>query len=596
MLEVRGLTVDIAGDAGDLRVVSDVSFTVAAGETLALVGESGCGKSMTALAIMRLLPEDAGIAGGDVQLSGVSLPDLPESEMTKVRGRRIAMIFQEASGSLNPVMTVGDQIDEVLRLNGALAHDERRAKVIEWLERVGISDAENKARAYPFELSGGQKQRILIAMALAGEPDVVVADEPTTALDVTLQAQILELLQGLQQERRMALLLITHDLAVVKRYADRVALMYAGEIVETARCREFFENPCHPYASGLLAAVPAQAKRGAALTGIPGRVPTLFELAEMPGCRYAPRCAKATARCRCEAPQVVQFDHHDVRCFDPGAVVATFSQKAVQEVTGEAVLAVESLSVSYETSRGLFRKPRVTPAVADVTFSLKAGETLALVGESGSGKTTLGKAILGLLSEARLLGRVELEGQTVFENGRFDEDAVRRSMQMIFQDPYASLDPRMTVGDCISEGMRALGLEESDEARKARVARLLDLVELPLESAAKLPHEFSGGQRQRVAIARALAVSPKVIICDEPTSALDVSVQAQIVNLLKRVQVETHCAYLFITHNFAVVEYFADRIAVMKTGRIVETGNADDVLTHPTHAYTENLLKAVPRL
>ncbi len=601
VLEVESLAVDLFSQSGPLRVVNGVSFTVAAGETLALVGESGCGKSMTALALMRLLPEDASITAGNVKLSGTSLPDLPEEAMCRSRGRRIAMVFQEASGSLNPVQTVGEQIDEVLRLNTTLGKSERRVKVIEWLERVGIPEPERKAAAYPFELSGGQKQRVLIAMALAGEPEAVIADEPTTALDVTLQAQILELLKSLQKERGTALLLITHDLAVVKRFADRVALMYAGEVVETADCASFFAGPRHPYAAGLLAAVPTQARRGAELAGIPGRVPELKQLADMTGCRFAPRCPRAKAVCRQTAPETTMAGGHAVRCFFPGAVAAALP--AVFEkmpAAAEPVLEVTHFSVVYEASQGLFRRPRLSPAVMDVTLSLSRGETLALVGESGSGKTTFGKAVMGLLDDAaRVAGEVTLAGRRV-RDGRLVSSAdvrhLRRAVQMIFQDPYASLDPRMTVGESVTEGMKALGIGDNDAVRRKRAEQLLDLVELPRESFSKLPHEFSGGQRQRVAIARALAASPAVVICDEPTSALDVSVQAQIVNLLRAVQRETQTAYLFITHNFSVVEYFADRIAVMKTGRLVETGRTADVLSNPADPYTQKLLAAVPRL
>lgn len=599
MLTVSDLTVDLLTPGGALRVVNGVSFSVAAGKTLALVGESGCGKSMTASALMRLLPEDAVVTAGDVCLGDESLLDLTEREMCLRRGRRIAMVFQEAAGSLNPVMTVGDQIEEVLRLNTGLHGRERRDEVVRWLARVGIPEPEKRASAYPMELSGGQKQRILIAMALAGNPDVVIADEPTTALDVTLQAQVMDLLKDLQRERGTALLLITHDLAMVKQYADRVALMYAGEIVETAPCRDFFASPRHPYAQGLLAAVPTREKRGAALAGIPGRVPTLTELARMTGCRFAPRCPIARDVCRQKAPCWQEDGTHAVRCADCGAAAVrrTPAKPTTDGGKHQPVLTVEHLSVVYERRRGFWRAPERTPAVTDVSFTLAEGETLALVGESGSGKTTLGKALLGLLGGvARVSGDVVLAGRPVLSGTSFDEAVVRRNVQMIFQDPYASLDPRMTVGETIAEGMKALSVGESDAWRRQRTAELLDWVELPWDAAGKLPHEFSGGQRQRIAIARALAVSPKILICDEPTSALDVSVQAQTVNLLKRLQAVTQTAYLFITHNFAVVEYFADRVAVMKAGRIVETGATETVLSHPENDYTRTLLEAVPRL
>ena len=586
MLDVKSLAVDFYLPSGKVTALKDISFTVSPGETLALVGESGCGKSLMALALMRLLPAQAGVSAGDVVLDGVSLPDLPEDAMCRVRGAKMAMIFQEPATALNPVMTVGEQIAEVIRLHENPGKDVVRQKVLQWLTRVGIDKPEERIDAFPFELSGGQKQRVLIGIALAGNPDVVIADEPTTALDVTLQAQILDLLKDLQKERNLALLLITHDLAVVKRYADRVALMYAGEIVEEAPCSAFFASPLHPYAAGLLSAVPSTAKRGQRLSGIAGRVPNLNEMPA--GCRFADRCAKAREACRkAPVPQVPVKGGPDRRV----------TESPLTETGSHEVLRAEHLSVTFVKSRGLFKKPLLTPAVNDVTLTVREGETVALVGESGSGKTTLGKAVLRLIEgDVRITGRVVCGGIEALTAKGEDLTKLRRANQMIFQDPFSSLDPRMSVGESITEGMRALGIGETKEERLKRAAGLLERVGLPASAAERLPHEFSGGQRQRIAIARALAANPRLIICDEPTSALDVSVQAQILNLMKAIQKETGVAYLFITHNFAVVEYLADRVAVMEKGRLVEAGDAAEVLCNPQAAYTKRLLKAVPRL
>lgn len=602
MLDVKSLAVDFYLPSGKVTALKDISFTVSPGETLALVGESGCGKSLTALALMRLLPAQAGVSAGDVVLDGVSLPDLPEDAMCRVRGAKMAMIFQEPATALNPVMTVGEQIAEVIRLHENPGKDVVRQKVLQWLTRVGIDKPEERIDAFPFELSGGQKQRVLIAIALAGNPDVVIADEPTTALDVTLQAQILDLLKDLQKERNLALLLITHDLAVVKRYADRVALMYAGEIVEEAPCSAFFASPLHPYAAGLLSAVPSTAKRGQRLSGIAGRVPNLNEMPA--GCRFADRCAKAKEACRkAPVPQVPVKGDPDrrVRCLNPGrlpAAHADVTESPLTETGSHEVLRAEHLSVTFVKSRGLFNKKLLlTPAVNDVTLTVREGETVALVGDSGSGKTTLGKAVLRLIEgDVRITGRVVCSGIEALTAKGEDLTKLRRANQMIFQDPFSSLDPRMSVGESITEGMRALGIGETKEERLKRAAGLLERVGLPASAAERLPHEFSGGQRQRIAIARALAANPRLIICDEPTSALDVSVQAQILNLMKAIQKETGVAYLFITHNFAVVEYLADRVAVMEKGRLVEAGDAAEVLCNPQAAYTKRLLKAVPRL
>ncbi len=507
LLSVRDLTVAI----GDARPVAGVSFEIAAGETFALLGESGSGKSMTALALMRLLPPAAKIVGGEVEFDDRDLLAIPESGMRALRGGGMAMIFQEPATSLNPVMTIGRQIEEVLELHGG-----DRGRVIELLAAVGIPDPRRRAQEYPFQLSGGMKQRAMIAMALAGDPKLLIADAPTTALDVTIQAQVLDLLQALQRERRMALLLITHDLGVAARMADRIGVMRDGQLVETAARRAFFAGPTHPYSRKLFESLPEH-------------------LPKMPS----------------------------------------------PEPAEEGLLEAADLAVHFPIRRGLLKRTvGHVRAVDGISLKLSRGRTLAIVGESGCGKTTAGKAILGLIPPTG--GRVVLGGRAL-------TGLAPREMQMVFQDPFASLDPRLRVGEIIAEGMQALGIDGD-------VGALLELVGLDAGMAGRYPHEFSGGQRQRIAIARALAVDPRLLILDEPTSALDVSVQAQIVALLARLQRERGLAYLFITHNIAVVDYLAHEVAVMYLGRIVEQGSVGEVLRGARHPYTQALLAAVPRL
>ncbi len=507
LLTVRDLTVSI----GATKPVDGVYFGIAAGETFALVGESGCGKSMTALALMRLLPNAARITGGDIRFGDDDLLARSEAEMRTVRGGRIGMIFQEPATSLNPVLTVGAQIEEALRLH---AGGEVQARVIDLLASVGIPDPERRAGEYPFQMSGGMKQRVMIAMALAGEPELLIADEPTTALDVTIQAQVLDLLHELKTQRGMALLLITHDLGVVARMADRVGVMRDGRLVEVAAKADFFRAPAHSYSRALFDALP--------------------ENLDPPEQKSAP-------------------------------------------AGRQALLEVRDLRVHFPIRRGILQRTVAhVRAVDGVDLALAAGRTLALVGESGCGKTTAGKAILGLLE--RTGGEVVLDAAPVAR-------LVPDRMQMVFQDPFGSLDPRMRVGEIVAEGNRAVD-----------VAGLLEQVGLHAAMAHRYPHEFSGGQRQRIAIARALAVNPALLICDEPTSALDVSVQAQVLRLLADLQARLDLAYLFITHNIAVVDYLAHEVAVMYLGRIVERGTTGEVLRSPRHPYTQALLAAVPKL
>jgi peptide/nickel transport system ATP-binding protein len=601
VLEVAGLNTRI--DAGDriVRPLDGVDLSIKKGETFAVVGESGCGKSMTALSIMRLLPEAAWVDSGAVRLDARELLRLPETSMRDVRGARIGMIFQEPGTSLNPVMTVGEQIVEVLERHGIARRDAARERALDWLRRVGMPDPERRLGEYPFQLSGGMKQRVMIALALCAEPEVLIADEPTTALDVTIQAQILELLGTLQRERGMAILLITHDLGVVARMAHRVALMYAGEIVEVAAREDFFARPRHPYAQRLFAALPGAARRGAPLASIAGFVPSLA--ATFRGCRFAPRCDVAIARCREEAPGW-HGDTHRARCHllerggaapRPDAIEPLPAAAAGVPVGGEPLLAVDDLKVHFPIRKGLLRRTvGHVKAVDGVSLSIAPGRTLALVGESGCGKTTAGKGILQLLRLTS--GSVRFDGRDLTRLARGALRRARAATQIVFQDPFASLNPRMRVGEIIEEGMLSFGLGGDANARAGRVAALLEQVGLPAESVLRYPHEFSGGQRQRIAIARALAVEPRLIVCDEPTSALDVSVQAQILNLLKDLQARLGVSYLFITHNIGVVEYLAHEVAVMYLGRIVESGTAEEVLGAPRHPYTQALLAAVPRI
>lgn len=623
MLRVQALRTEI--DTGDTLVVAvdGVEFSIGPGETFALVGESGCGKSITALSVARLLPDNARVAAGCIELSGTDIVPLPENRMRDLRGRKVGIIFQEPATSLNPVLPVGTQIIEVIErhtpLRGALA----RQRAVQWLQQVGIAEPERRIESYPFQLSGGQKQRVMIAIALAAEPDLLIADEPTTALDVTIQAQILELLRQLQKQRHMAMLLITHDLAVVAQMARRVALMYAGQIVEVGAADDFFSQPLHPYAQGLFGALPSVGKRGRSLAAIAGTVPPLDR--PFTGCRFVERCASARPQCTGVAPELLPVDQNRrVRCllYTPptnrtadiaGQIFATVaagaaetaptpllrrSMPAASAQNWPALLQVRNYRVHFPIRRGvLVRAKHFVKAVDGVSFTLRAGRTLALVGESGCGKTTTGKAIMQLLrGSAHIYGEALLDGRDLGTMQGQELRAARRDVQIIFQDPYASLNPRMRVAEILEEGVLSLRPEIGASERRDKIAELIATVGLHPGAMVRYPHEFSGGQRQRIAIARALAVEPRLIVCDEPTSALDVSVQAQILNLLGRLQAERGLAYLFITHNFSVVEFLAQEVAVMNAGRIVEFGSAQEITERPRDAYTRTLLASVPRL
>ena len=526
LLEIRQLSIAV----GDKTLLEQVSFTVGRGEIVALVGESGSGKSVTSLAIMRLLPQALSVTGGDVLLEGSSLFVLPEMQMRRIRGRRIAMIFQEPMSALNPVMTVGEQVAEAVRLHFALSTSETKARVIALFEEVAIPDPAIRYNWYPHQLSGGQKQRVMIAMALACEPDLLIADEPTTALDVTVQAQVLSLLKQIRDRRGLSILFITHDLAVVSQMADTIAVMKDGKIVEKADANILFASPSHPYTRQLLENAAA------------GEVPK-----------------------------------------------GEGSDK-------EILLRVENLKVHFPVKRGFFGQVRqVVKAVDGVSLTIERGSTLALVGESGSGKTTLGEAILSLVPVSG--GSIWFETDEITALPKKMRHIYRKKIQVIFQDPFAALDPRMNIGQIIKEGMESLGVgPNTPKAQHRYIEEILRKVELDPAYIDRYPHEFSGGQRQRIGIARALAVDPELIICDEPTSALDVTVRAQILRLLKRLQQESGLSYLFITHDLSLVPDIAQKVAVMQSGKIVEQGGVDEVFTSPLHPYTQTLLSAVPEL
>lgn len=526
-LLVKNLSVSL--NSSDELLLDKVSFELHTGEIYALVGESGSGKSLTSLAMMRLLPDALSICGGEVELQGEDLFSLTEQAMQSIRGKKVAMIFQDALTSLNPVQTVGRQVKETLLQHRELNATDLDNKVIDLFEEVGLPEPEKRINFYPHQLSGGQQQRIMIAMALACEPDILIADEPTTALDVTIQQQVLELIIELAKNRGLAVLLITHDMGVVKNTADRVGVMYRGEIIEEATVEDFFHSPQQDYSRQLINSLP-------------------------------------------------DMKHY-----------------LVASAENEALLKLDGIQVHFPIRKGILQRVvDHTKAVDGVSLEILRGQTLALVGESGSGKSTTGRAILNL--DPATGGEIYFEGQRIDNLNRKAMLPFRKQIQVIFQSPYSSMNPRMTVGDIIEEGMVSLGLGLTPEQRKERVASLLERVRLEAGFRDRYPHEFSGGQRQRIAIARALAVDPKLIICDEPTSALDVSIRAEVLELLLDLQREFGVSYLFITHDLSIVPHLAHHVAVMKNGKIVEQGDTEQLLTNPRHSYTQALLASVPKL
>lgn len=600
ILQVKDLKTYFKTPEGIARAVDGVSFGLKKREVFALVGESGCGKSVTALSIMQILPKPAGyIEGGEILFEGRDILKLREPARRKIRGDRISMIFQEPETSLNPVFSIGNQVDEVFSLHQNMPKGEIRKKTVQMLKTVGIPDSDQRAGEYPHQMSGGMKQRVMIAMALGCEPDILIADEPTTALDVTIQAQVLTLIDDLRERFHTSVLLITHDLGVVRQMADRIGVMYAGRIVEEAEAEKLFKNPLHPYTKRLLESLPSRMGRGRGLSVISGSVPSAVHFPE--GCRFAKRCHLAREDCQVKAPILREIgEAHQVACFyyeSKQKIEEGRGPKAHQKDRSKLVhdLYARDLKIYYPVRKGLLKRAvGYVRAVDGVSLGVEAGKTTALVGESGCGKTTLGKAIIRL--EDIHSGSIHYQGEDIsLIKGRALKK-VRSRIQIIFQDPYSSLNPRMMVSEIVGEGLKTHKLVKSKDEFKERVCQLLEMVGLTRDVVNRYPHEFSGGQRQRISIARALAVNPEIIICDEATSALDVSIQAQILNLLRELQARLGLSYLFITHDLSLVDYLADYIYIMYLGEIVEEGPLEEIFDSPSHPYTEALMKAIPKI
>jgi len=569
LLKVTGLRTSFHTRSGVYRAVDGISFTLAKGEILGLVGESGSGKSVTCYSLLGLVPQPPGrIEGGTAMFDGIDLLHCPPAQLRSIRGKRIAMIFQDPMTSLNPYLRISEQLIEPLLIHEGLSRDAAQSRALAMLESVGIADAAKRIHSYPHEFSGGMRQRVMIAMALITKPDILIADEPTTALDVTVQAQILELLKKLQRETGMAILFVTHDLAVVSGFCDRVQVMYAGRIVESADTRTLFRNPQHPYTKALQRCIPALQPKGRELYAIPGMPPDLS------------------------------------KPIDEAELLARFALPSEETVTappasapkhGSEMIRVRDLKTYFPLESGFVFKTQASTvkAVDGVSFDVMQGEVLGLVGESGSGKSTLARTIMQLVPPSS--GTVILGGKNLTQGTADELKLARRDLQMVFQDPFASLNPRMSVFATLAEPLLVHEIVPPDQVA-ARVAQLMEQVGLAARFAGKYPHEFSGGQRQRIAIARALALEPKVIIADEPVSALDVSIQAQILNLLAGLVRRMNLTMIFIAHDLSVVKHISDRIAVMYQGKIVELGPALDIMERPQHPYTQTLIRAIPRV
>ena len=616
LLQIKDLHTDIEIRSGVVRALSGVDLHVNPGETLGIVGESGSGKTMTALSLMGLLPQGGKVSSGSIILDGQDLTQLPLKEKRKLRGTKVGMIFQDPLTSLNPTMKIGLQVCEPLRVHEGLSKREALERAVEILKRVGMPRPEVVINNYPHQLSGGMRQRVMIAMALVCKPRILIADEPTTALDVTTQMQILDLIDELRDEYQMGVILITHDLGVVAGHTDRVAVMYAGRIVETAPTKTLFTEPKHRYTSSLMAALPERAlAAGTKLFSIPGAPPSLTNLPV--GCRFASRCLWAGAECVERYPDLSGEGFHTYSCFHPvqegdespaelqaklegsapidEAVAEPGARVVYGEVedTDEVLLDVKEASREYASSGSGFlkRDKGVVSAVDRVSITLKKGETYGLVGESGCGKSTMGRLIAGL--EPPSGGAIELGGRDLATLKGRDAVRIHRDVQMMFQDSYAAMDPRMRIDQILAEPM---SIQKTGNKRQMaeRIMEIIEQVGLTEEILDRYPHEFSGGQLQRIGFARSLTLAPDLIVADEPVSALDVSVQAQVLNLMKDLQAELGLSYLFISHDLAVVQYMADRIGVMYLGRIVEEGPAKEVVENPKHPYTKALIDSIP--
>ena len=601
LLSVAHLDIEFKGERGKISVLTDVSFNINTSEVVAIVGESGSGKSVTALSIMGLLPDAGTVKNGTIMFEGQDLLSLSENEMRHIRGGKIAMIFQDPMTALNPILTIGYQLTESLIIHKGMTEVQARTRAIELLNMVGIPEAASRLNQYTHQFSGGMRQRVMIAIGLSCGPQLLIADEPTTALDVTIQAQILELMKNLSRQLGISLVIITHNLGVVARYADRVLVMYAGQLVEQGIADAVFYQSRHMYTAGLLSSVPRldNQSRGR-LTSIEGLPPDLSK--PVSGCRFAPRCPQRRDVCTAQ-PVLKRTDAGSfsscIRASDlaDGKIAwqspALASQTVPNKHTSDnCIIQVDNLTRHYDIRPGLGRKAGTVKAVDGVSFSIGPGETLGLVGESGCGKSTLGRMLLRL--EDSTAGRIEFEGRDITHVGHAQLRTLRRRLQVVFQDPYASLNPRKTIGNIISEPLEVHKITANRTATAERVEELLLQVGLRADFRERFPHQISGGQRQRVGIARALALEPSFIVCDEAVSALDVSVQAQIVNLFVDLQQKYGLGYLFIAHDLAVVQHIATRVMVMYLGRVVEIADRDYLYSNPQHPYTRLLLDAAP--
>ena len=603
LLEVENLSVSFPTDSGDLSAVRGLSYHVAPREVVAMVGESGSGKSAAAMAVIGLLPPYAAVSGS-VRLSGTELLGMSDADLSKIRGARIGTVFQDPMSALTPVYTVGDQIAEAITVHHhEVSKADARRRAVELMDLVGIAQAQTRARSFPHELSGGERQRVVIAIAIANDPDLIICDEPTTALDVTVQAQILEVLKTARDVTGAAVLIITHDLGVVAEFADRALVMYAGRAVETAGVRELYADRRMPYTAGLLGSVPRlDAPRGERLVPIPGAPPSLVTLPA--GCPFAPRCPLALEQCRQSEPALTPVaPGHAAACIRTDQVTGRSAAEiygvAIEPPTvdddseSEPVVRVRDLSKTFPLTKGVVFRRQIgeVRAVDGISFEVPRGRTLGIVGESGSGKSTTLHEILEM--RAPQSGSIEILGEDVATLSAGRRRELRRDLQVVFQDPVAALDPRLPVFELLAEPLAANGFGKS--ATDTRVAELLEIVGLARADASRYPGEFSGGQKQRIGIARALALQPKILALDEPVSALDVSIQAGIINLLLDLQHAFDLTYLFVSHDLSVVKHLAHRVAVMQHGKIVEYGEAGEVFANPRHAYTRALLAAIPQ-